>query len=159
MQSGNGIGASRQFQPQDRHAELFVLVAGILASERHQLVGRQPQKFSERPQMFLDELRAKAIVPRRHWRVRGKHHFPRNAVDCIVEPQAFILHSIANGFEDRKSAVPFVEVKNARRDAHRFQGTKTSHTEQQLLPDSDTRISTIETRRELDVLRGVPLYI
>ena len=32
----------------------------------------------------------------------------------IVEPQAFILHAIANGFEDRKSAVPFVQVKNAR---------------------------------------------
>ena len=159
MQSGNGIGAPRQLQPQDRHAEFFVLVAGILASERHQFVVRQPQEFSERPQVLFDEVRAEAIVARRHRRVRGEHHFARNAVHRFVETQAFILHAIANGFEDRKSAVAFVEVQNARRDAHGFQGAKTSHAEQQFLPDSDARISAIETRRELDVLRGVPFNV
>src|ERR1700733_16049073 len=77
----------------------------------------------------------------------------------LVKPQAFLLHTIANGLQDCDSALPFMEVKNARGDAHGSQGAEASDTEQQLLADSHPRVAAIQTRGELHVLRSVPLHV
>ena len=37
MQSGDSVGAARESQTQDGHAEVFVVVSGILPSQLHQL--------------------------------------------------------------------------------------------------------------------------
>ena len=58
---------------------------------------------------------------------------------ACVEAQAFILHAMANRFEHRKSAVSFVQVKNAGRDSHRFQCAEAADAEQQLLADAGAR--------------------
>ena len=155
MERGNGVGAPRDFQAQHGHAEFFVVVGRVFASKRHQLVVREPQKFSQRSQMFFDQVRAEPVVSRRHRRVGGKNDFARNAMNGLVESQAFLLHTIANSFEYRKSAVSLIKVKNAWCNAHRFQRAESPDSKQQLLSNANPAISAVETRGQLAIFRSI----
>ena len=73
--------------------------------------------------------------------------------------QAFFLHAAANRFQDGEATVSFVQVKNARRDAHRLQRAETADAQQQFLADADAAISAIETRGQLPVFRRIALYV
>jgi hypothetical protein len=64
-----------------------------------------------------------------------------------------------DGFQHGKSAVPFVQMKNARRDAHGFEGAEPSHAKQQFLPDASPRVSAIEAGSEFPVVRGIAFHI
>jgi len=70
----------------------------------------------------------------RYGRVRGKHNFARNAGHGAIECDAFFIHSRVNGFEHGKSAVPFIQMQNAGRDAHGLQRAETANPQQQFLP-------------------------
>ena len=88
-----------------------------------------------------------------------ENHFPRHARRRDVKPDALFLHAHTDRFQHRKSAVPFVQVKNARRDAHGFKGAEASYAKHQLLPDSSPRISAVETRSQLPVVGSIAFYI
>jgi hypothetical protein len=94
--------------------------------------------------MFIDQAAVKAIVACRHWRMRGEHYFPRDARYGLVESDAFLLHAIPNRFQDRESTVAFVQVQNAGRDAHGFQGSETSHAQKKFLADTHASIAAVE---------------
>ena len=128
---------------------------GIFAAERHQAVMREAEIFAERSQMLFNQIRAEAVVAGGHRRVRGEDDFAGDAVDGVVEIQAFFLHAIANRFEHRESAMAFVEMQHARRDAHRFQRAEAADAEQQFLADADARIAAVEARGKFHVLRRV----
>jgi hypothetical protein len=87
--------------------------------------------------------------------MRGENGFAGYAGQSLVEAESFVLHAVSNRFEYGKRAVSFVEMKNARRNAHGLQRSKAADTEQQLLTDSDAAIAAIQTRGELAVLRRV----
>jgi hypothetical protein len=95
--------------------------------------------------MLLHQFRVKAVVAGRHGSVGGENHFPGYPGHGLVKVQSLILHAAANRFQYGKPAVPFVEVKNARGDAHGAESAEASHAEQQFLPDPDARISTIQS--------------
>ncbi len=65
VQRGNGIGAAREFQAQHGHAEIFVRVAGILASQRHQPLVGEPKRLAQRPQMLFHQVRRQSGRGRR----------------------------------------------------------------------------------------------
>ena len=100
------------------------LIAGILAAHVHQPIVRQAKPFAQRSEMLFDQVAVEAIVPGGHRRVRGENDFARNARHRCVEAQTFFLHAIVNRFEHDESAVPFVQVQHAGRDAHRFQSAR-----------------------------------
>ena len=52
----NGIRAPRELQAKHGHAELLVMVAGILASELHQLLVRDPETVADRAEMFFNQI-------------------------------------------------------------------------------------------------------
>ena len=89
----------------------------------------------------------------------GEDHFARDAGHGFVKAQAFILHAVANRFQHRESAVPFVQMKNAGRDAHGFQRAEAADAQQQLLPDADAPVSAIQPRSELAVLGSVAFHV
>ena len=86
-------------------------------------------------------------------------NFAGNSRSGFVESHAFFLHSIANSFEDGKRAVSFVQMKDARRDAHRFQRAKTANSQKQLLPDAHAAVPTVQTRRQVPIFRGISFDI
>src|SRR5579864_7992429 len=98
-------------------------------------------------------------MPGRYGRVRGKHYFARNSSHRLVEIQAFFLHATADGLEDGKAAVAFIQVENPRSDAHRLQRTKAADAQQQLLADPDAPVSAVQSGRELPVLWSVAWHI
>ena len=61
------------------------------------------------------------------------------------------LHAVANRFQHGKSAVAFVQVQNAGRDAHGPQGAETSDAQQQFLADADARIAAVQARSQFAV--------
>src|ERR1700675_1050466 len=94
------------------------------------------ERIAKRPEMLFHQAGVEAVVARRHGCVRSEGYFAGDARDGLIEIQALFLHAAANRFEDCKSAMPFVQMKNAGRDAHRAQSTEASHAEQQLLANS-----------------------
>ncbi len=89
----------------------------------------------------------------------GEDHFARDARHRDVEPDSLFLHARTNRFQHRKSAVPFVQVKNAWRDAHGFERAEASHAKHQLLPDSRSRVSAVEAGSQLPVVGSIVFHI
>ena len=77
----------------------------------------------------------------------------------LVEAQAFVVHAVANRFQHGKPAVAFVQVKNAGRDAHRFERAEAADAKQQFLADSDARVSAVQTRSEFAVFGSIPFHV
>src|SRR5580692_2515542 len=136
-----------------------MLVVWILASQPHQAFLGKAKRFAHRSQMLFDEIPIKAIVTGRDRSMSRENHLPRYARCGGVESDALLLHAHADRFQHRKSAVPFVQVQDARHDAHGFKGAEASDAEHQLLPDSSPRVSAVETRGQLAVVGSIALYI
>src|SRR5579864_6100461 len=95
----------------------------------------------------------------RNRRMRRENHFAGDARNGAVEIQAFLLHAASNRFKDRKPAVPFVQVQDAWRYAHRLQGAEAANAQQQLLTDSKAVIASIEPRGQFPIFRRVSFDI
>src|SRR5271154_773006 len=109
--------------------------------------------------MLFDQIRIEAIMTGRYGGVGGEHHFPRHARHGAVETDAFLLHPRVNRFQHGKSAVPLIQVKNARHDAHGFEGTEASNAQQQLLPDASPRVATVKPGSQFSVVRSIGFYV
>ena len=62
VEGRNGVGATREFQTQHRHAELFLMIAGILAAKCHQPFMRKPQSVAEWPKVLFDQAGIEAVM-------------------------------------------------------------------------------------------------
>ncbi len=122
VQRGDRVGAPRQFQAEHGHAEILIAVAGIFPTQFHQAVCGNTQGFAQRSQMFFHQFGVEAIMAGGHWSVSGKDHFAGNPGHGLIKADSLILHATANGLQHREAAVAFVQVQNARRDAHRLGG-------------------------------------
>src|SRR5580693_3249455 len=159
VQGGNRVGTPREPEAQHGHAKRLMVVVWSLASQPHQAFLGKAKRFAHRSQMLFDEIPIKAIVTGRDRSMSRENHFPRYARCGGVESDALFLHTHADRFQHRKSAVPFVQVQDARHDAHGFKGAEASDAEHQLLPDSSPRVSAVETRGQLAVVGSIALYI
>src|SRR5208283_1777826 len=120
---------------------------------------RKTERFAQRSKMLFNQFSIEAIVTGGHGRMCSEDHFPRHPGNCIVKAYALFLHAHADRLQHRKSAVPFIQVKNSRCNAHGFEGAKSSYTQQQLLADSRPRVSAIKPRSQFPVFGSVALYI
>src|SRR5262245_53213872 len=102
--------------------------------------------------MLFDQPPMEPIVARRNRRMRRKDNLARYPPGGLVKVQTFFGHAIANGFQDGECAMPFIQVKHARRDAQSFQRSKASDAEQQFLPYPDATVAAIKTRRQIAIL-------
>ena len=75
---------------------------------------RNPQLIAQRAQVLLDQVGAEAVVTGGYGRMRGEDDFAGHLAGGGVEVHTFFLHSVANGLEDYKAAVTFIEMKHAR---------------------------------------------
>ncbi len=82
------------------------------------------QIVPQRSEMLFDQAGVKPVVAGRNGCVSGEDHLAGNAGHGFVKAHTLVFHTAADRFQHRKSAVPFVHVKNARGDAHRFQSAK-----------------------------------
>ncbi len=129
MQRRNRVGATRDTQSKDGHAEIFVAIAWIFAADLHQPIVRQAETFAQRTKMLLNQIAAESIVTSGNRRVRREHYLTRNVRKRSFKTHAFFLHAIVNRFEHHESAVAFVQMQHAGRNAHRFQCAETAHSE------------------------------
>src|SRR6185312_3332989 len=109
--------------------------------------------------MFFHQAWMEAIMTSRYRSMSGKYNFARDARRGVVEVQAFIVHAAGNGFEERESAVTFIQVQNTGCDSHCAQRTESTYTKHKFLANSGTAITAIKTRRYLAVFRCVAFYI
>ena len=109
--------------------------------------------------MFLDQIGGKTVVTCRHGSVRGEHDFTRDASGRAVKIQALVLHAMSNGLQNRKDAMPLIQVQDSGSEPHRTQSTISPHAQQQFLTDSRTPVSTVEPRGQLAVLGSISFDI
>ena len=95
------------------------------------------------------------VVARGHRRVGGEDDFARHARHGLVEAEPFLLHAAANRFEHGESAVPFVQVQHAGRDAHGLQRAEAADAQQQFLADADAPVAAVQTRGQFAVFRSI----
>ena len=159
VQRRDGVGAARELQAEDGHAERFLVVGGIDAAEAHEILVSNAELLAQRPEVLLDQVRREAVVAGGHGRVGGEDDLAGNLHRGGFEVDALFLHTVADGLEDGEAAVAFVEVEHAGRDAHRLDGAETADTEQQLLTDAGARVASVEARSEFAVLGRVALNV
>ena len=85
MQSGDRVGAARQSQAQDGHAEILIAIAGILASQFHKLFLGDTQRLAQRSKMLLHQFGVEAVVACGHGSVGGENHLPGNPPDGLIK--------------------------------------------------------------------------
>jgi hypothetical protein len=73
-----------------------------------------------------------------------EYYLTSDSRDGLLEAYSLFFHALANGFEDGESAVAFIKVKNARRDAESLQRAQSAYSEQQFLMDTDPAIAPVE---------------
>ena len=120
-----------------------LLIAGILPAQFHQLFLGDAQRFAHGTEMLFHQVGIKPVVAGGHRGVSGENRFAGNAADRMIEADALALHPVANRFQNGEPAMAFVQVQNAGRDAHGFEGAEASDAEQQFLADPDARVSSI----------------
>jgi hypothetical protein len=109
--------------------------------------------------MLFHQARVEAIVAGGDGRVRGEDGAVGRFTQRFVERQPVVGHSLANDFQRRECAMPFVQVIDARHDAQRPQHLDTADAEHKLLADAGPHISAIEAGGEPAVLRAVALHV
>src|SRR5215471_2137997 len=155
MQGGDGVGTTRKFEPENRHAEFFMRIVRILAAKAQESLRSQSQPVSHGAEVLFEEHRVEAVMTSGHRCVGGEDDLAGNTCRSFIEVDSFFLHSIANGFKNRKSAVTFVEVKNSRRKTHRLEGAESTDTQQEFLSDADTPISAVQAGRQISIFGGI----
>src|SRR6266849_565705 len=64
MQSGDRVGAAGESQAQYGHAEILVVIAGILSPQFHELFLRDAQSLAHGTEMLLHQFEVKPVVAR-----------------------------------------------------------------------------------------------
>ena len=152
VQRRHRVGAARQLQREDRHAEPFVRIGRVDASERQQLVRAHAHGGAQRAEVLVDQRRREAIVARRHRRVRREHDLRRDSAQRFGGADAFGRHALARQLERGKRAVSLVEMDDTRRDAERRQRLDPAHAKQQLLADADAIVAAVQPRCQAAIL-------
>ena len=155
MQRGDSVGAARKTEAENRHAESFLMIGGLFAAQAHQAFRREAEFVAQGTEMFFDEIGIEAVVAGGNGRVRGENDFARNTRHGGVERDAFFLHAGADGFEDDKAAVTFIQVHHAGADAHGFEGAETADAEQQFLADAGAGVTAVKARSEFAIVGRV----
>src|ERR1051325_10150483 len=130
-------------------------IRGVLAPQSHELIVRQSKRVAERRQMLLDKPGIETVVSGRHWGVRCENNLAADAGGSLLEADSFILHATAHRLQHRKRAMALIEVEHRWRDAHRAERTDAAHPKQQLLTNPYARVSLIQARGQLAILRSV----
>ncbi len=128
VQGGNRVGVTGEPKPEHCHAEGFLQIAWLLASQSHQAFLGKTKCIAQRPKMFFHQIGIEAIVACGNRCMGSKNHFPRHPWHRCIEANSFLLHAHAQRFEHGKSAVTFIQMKNSGRDAHGLQRTETADT-------------------------------
>ena len=158
VQRGNRIGAPRELQAEHGHAETFVAF-GMLAPQGHESFPGKTEALAERTEVLFDEIGIEAIMAGGHGSVGGEDHFTGNPRHGLLEADALFFHALANGFEDHKCAMSFVQVQDARGDAERFQSAQTAHAKEQFLMHAHAAVAPVQARRHLAVLGGIAFHV
>ena len=85
VQRAHGVGAPRELQADDGHAERFVLVLRLDAAEAHQLGGRNAELVAQRAQVLFDQAGVEAVVAGGDGRVRGEDRVLGDFAEGFVE--------------------------------------------------------------------------
>src|SRR5581483_8579172 len=109
--------------------------------------------------MLFNKTSAESVMAGGHRRMRREYNLARDMGKCLLKGDALLFHTAANRFEHCKSAMPFVQMQNARRDPHRLERAKSADAQQQFLPDPHAPIAAIQARSELAVFRSVPIHV
>ena len=117
------------------------------------------ESLAQRSEVLFDQIGIEAIMAGGHGSVGGEDHFPGNPRHGLLEADALFFHALANRFQDRKSAVPFVQVKNTRGDAKRFQSAQSTHAQKQFLVHANAAIAAVQTRGHLAVFGGIAFHV
>ena len=137
VKRGDGIGTPRKFQSQHGHAEIFVRSCRDSPVPAPSACLGKCRALAQRPQMLFHQFGVKTVVARGHGSVSREHYFARDPRHGLIKAESLVLHAAADRFQNRKSAVAFVEVKNARSDAHCPQRAEASDAQQQFLADTN----------------------
>ena len=159
VQSADGVGAARELEADDRHAERFVFVLRFDAAEAHELCGRDAELVAKRAEMFFDEVRGEPVVAGGHGRVGGEDGVMGDFAEGFVEREAVVGHALANDFERGEGAVAFVQVVDARHDAERAKRFDAADAEHEFLADAGAHVAAVEARGEVAILQAVAFDI
>ena len=140
-----------------RHVE-HRAAAVVVMTEREKLLAVSAEVAPRAGQVRFDQVKRKRIVPGRDRRVRREHRGAANFVERLLEARAG-LAQIADPLQDDERGVPFVEVIDRGRVAHRLQHADAADAEDDFLLHARLAIAAVETRRQLAIPRRVLLEI
>src|SRR6266852_141230 len=159
MQSGDRVGAAGESQAQYGHAEILVVIAGILSPQFHELFLRDAQSLAHGTEMLLHQFEVKPVVARGYGGMGSEDRLTGNAADSMIKGDSLALHPVTNGLQNGKPTVAFIQVQNTGCDGHGFESAEASDAKQQFLADSDARISAIQPRGQLSVFGVVAVDV
>src|SRR4029450_2974903 len=103
------IDLSGRPQRQRRHVEQRPR-AGIVRSQRQELVTDAAPRPPAAGQMLFDEMKWKCVVAGGDWSVGGEYRRDANLLEGFVERRA-MLDEIADALQDEKCRMAFVQVE------------------------------------------------
>ena len=159
MQRRHRVGPVREPERQDRHAERLVGVLRLDPAKGQEVLPVHAERVAQGPEVLVDQGWGKVVVARRHGCVRREHDLWSDTPDGFRGIDPFGCHPMAHELNRRKSAVAFVEVQDAGRNAQRSQRPDAAHAEQQFLANTDTLVTTVEARGQLAIFGLIAVHV
>ncbi len=117
VQRGDGVRPAGGPQGEHGHAKRFRRIVGMDPSQGHEPLVGKAQSFTQRSEVFLDQLGRESVMTRRHRGMGGEDGLPSHLAEGRVEAEPLGSHAFADDFQRGESARALVEVEDARVDA------------------------------------------
>ena len=159
MQLADAVGVAGQLDGQHRHAEVLLLVAGILASQAEELVTGKAELFVVLAEELLQQFGGEMVDAGLHRCVRGEDVAGADDLAGLGEGDVALVHQQADALQRQEGGMPFVHVADIGDDPQGAQGADAADAQQDLLDHAHLLVADVELGGDQAVLGRVGLQV
>jgi hypothetical protein len=122
VEFADGIAVGSETKSENGHAEIFVVVVGILAAESKKFVAGDAETAVGGGEVVIHEAGGEIVVPCGDGSMRGEYETGGSENAGFRKGEMLGVHDGANAFEGEERGVAFVHVKDGWTKAKSFKG-------------------------------------
>ena len=146
------VAEGGEAESQDGHAEIFVVVGGILTAEGEEIAAADAEAAIGSGEIMIHEAGGEIVVAGGDGRMGGEDQAGRGENAGFGEGEMLRFHERADAFQSEESGMAFVHVIDSGVQAESFQSTNAADAEKDFLLNAHVEVAAIELRSDGAVL-------
>jgi hypothetical protein len=138
------VAIGSETESENGHAEVFVVVGGVLTAEREEITAGKPEVRIEGREIMVHQTGGEIVVSSGDGSVRGENQTGGGQDAGFGEREKLRFHKGADALKGKESGVPFIHVKDGGAKAECFEGTNAADAKQDFLLDAHVEVAAVE---------------